>query len=173
MLSLFPLETSLDIPIPVPIPIPFPFPFLLRSRSRSHSCSHSVPVPLPVSYSVHFPFPFPFPFPPGSHSLSHLRHSNSLEYHGELLPLQQQVGFRQVTDNAVKIPENIRTLMDPMVRKRFLWHSAIHITEHSVQGVAPMLIRFDRKFTHFIVWVFVPVANAILEVVKISVCWVM
>jgi len=93
-----------------------------------------------------------------------LRHSQ--------LHCMQQVGFREVTDNAVEIPENIRTSVDPGARKTCLRRRAIGIAEHSVEGVIPTLIRFDGKFAHFVVWAFAPVANAILDVVKVSVFWV-
>jgi len=39
-------------------------------------------------------------------------------------------------------------------------------------GCDPTLTRFDRKFSHFFGWAFVPVANAIFDVVKVLVFWV-
>jgi hypothetical protein len=38
--------------------------------------------------------------------------------------------------------------------------------------VVPTLIRLDGKFARFLVWAFAPVANTILDVVKVSMFWV-
>jgi len=84
----------------------------------------------------------------------------------------QQVGFWEVTDNAFEMPENIQTLVDPVTSKTCLCCYGILITEPSVQGVIPTLTRFDWKFAHFFGWAFAPITNAILDVVKVLVFWV-
>jgi len=81
----------------------------------------------------------------------------------------QQVWFRKVTDHAVKIPEHIRTLVDATMRKTHLCFRSICFTEHSVQGVDPMLVRFDGKLAHLLVRALAPVANTILDIMKVSV----
>jgi hypothetical protein len=84
----------------------------------------------------------------------------------------QQVWFRKVTNHAVEIPEHIRTLVDTVMRKTHLRFRSICLTEHSVQGVDPTLVRFDGKLAHLLVWALAPVANTILDVMKVSVFWV-
>jgi len=88
------------------------------------------------------------------------------------LQCMQQVGFWEVTDNAVEMLENIQTLVDLLTSKTCLCCCGIQITELSVQCVIPTLTRFDRKFAHIFGWAFVPVTNAILDDVKVSVFWV-
>jgi len=88
------------------------------------------------------------------------------------LQCMQQVRFWEVTDNAVKMLENIQTLVDPLTSKTYICCWGIQITELSVQGVILTLTKFDWKFAHIFGWAFAPVTNAILDVVKVSGFWV-